>query len=115
MFQGLSNLAGLMKNAQQMQARAQELKQRLGEVQVSASVGGGMVRVEATGDQKITSIHVDPSLLDDREMLEDLLLSGVNQALEQAREAAATEMSKLAEGLGIPGIEDALSRFGFGK
>ena len=114
MFQGLSNLASLMKNAQQIQGRAQEMKDRLASVRVEGSAGGGMVKVEATGDQRITAIRIEPGLFDsgDREMIEDLVASAVNQAIEHSREEAAKEMANLADGLGIPGLEDAFSKFG---
>lgn len=117
MFQGLSNLASLMKNAQQIQGRAQEMKDRLASVRVEGSAGGGMVKVEATGDQRITAIRIEPGLFDsgDREMIEDLVASAVNQAIEHSREEAAKEMANLADGLGIPGLEDAFSKFGLGQ
>jgi DNA-binding YbaB/EbfC family protein len=116
MFSGLSNLASLMKNAQQLQGRAQEMKQKLAAVRVTGTAGAGMVQVEANGEQSILKVSIEPSLFEsnDRELLEELVAAATNQALELAREAAATEMATLAEGMGIPGLQEALSRFGLG-
>ena len=73
-----------------------------------------MVKVEANGQQKILSITVEDTLLatNDKEMLEDLLLSATNQALDLAKQAAASEMSSRAGGLGRPVLDEALSKFG---
>jgi DNA-binding YbaB/EbfC family protein len=92
------------------------MKQRLAAVRVTGTSGGGMVRVEATGEQSIISVSIEPSILEsnDREVLEDLIVAATNQALELAREAAAAEMAALADGIGIPGLQEALSRFGMG-
>ncbi|MEW4489202.1 YbaB/EbfC family nucleoid-associated protein [Thalassoglobus sp. JC818] len=117
MFKGLSNLASLMANAGQIQEQAEEMQARLRERRVEANAGGGMVRVEMSGDQKVTSIQIEQSLFDsgDKEMLEDLVLSATNQALDLAKQAAAEEMSGMASGLGIPGLGDALAKFGNGN
>ena len=114
MLKGLSNLASLMANAGQLQSKAAEMQERMAAVRVEGTAGGGMVKVEASGQQKILSINVEESLLvnPDKEMLEDLLLSATNQALDLAKQAAASEMSSLAGGLGIPGLDEALSKFG---
>jgi DNA-binding protein YbaB len=76
-----------------------------------------MVRVEATGQQNLTAFHIDPSLLEspDRELLEELLLSASNQALEKARTAAADELSKITGGFDIPGLSNALGLGGAGN
>lgn len=114
MFKGLSNLASLMANAGELQNKAAEMKQRIAAIRVEADSGGGMVRVTATGEFKIVSVTIEETLLQasDREMLEDLVQAATNQALELAREAASSEMAALAGGLGIPGLDEALSRFG---
>jgi DNA-binding YbaB/EbfC family protein len=114
MFKGLSNIAGLMKQAREMQSRAAEMKARLADLRVEGSAGGGMVVVEVTGDQRITACRIEPSLVNagDREMLEDLLLSAVNQALEKSREAAAVEAQNLVGGMDVPGLGDALKSLG---
>ena len=77
MFKGLSNFAAILKEAQQIQGRAEEMQAKLGQLRVQGSAGGGMVVVEASGLQRILSLKIEPSLLDgsDSEMLEDLLVS----------------------------------------
>lgn len=75
-----------------------------------------MVRVQASGDLKILGISIDPGLLQspDAEFLEDLITAAVNQALQKAKEAAAQEMAEITGGLNIPGLQEAMSRFGLG-
>jgi DNA-binding YbaB/EbfC family protein len=116
MFKGLGNIANLVKQATQMQGRMNEMKEKLGEIRVEGSAGGGMVTVEATGQQQITSCKIDAALLEanDCEMLEDLVVGAVNQALERAREAAAQEMAKVTGDINIPGLGDTLSKMGLG-
>lgn len=116
MFKGLSNLAGLMRQAREIQGRAAEMKERLADLRVEGSAGGGMVVVEASGDQQIQRCRIEASLLTggDQELLEDLVVLAVNQALDKAREAAAAEVQQLAGGLDLPDLNQALSSFGLG-
>jgi hypothetical protein len=116
MFKGLGNLASLMKSAQEMQGRMGEIQENLRRLQVEGTAGGGMVTVVANGQQQILACRIEPALVtsNDREMLEDLIVAATNQALEKAREAASQEMSKLAGNLNLPGLGDALSKFGLG-
>jgi nucleoid-associated protein EbfC len=123
MFGKLGDIAGLlrqapeiMRQAQEMQAKAAEIQERLGKLQVEGSAGGGLVNVTATGQQKIVGVSIDPSLIKDgdKEMLEDLLVAAVNQALEKARQVASEEMSKLTGDMNIPGMQEVMSKFGVG-
>jgi len=116
MFKGLANLGGLMKELQQVQGRASEMQESLGRVRVEGRAGGEMVVVQANGLQQILSVKLDPSLLQspDAEMLEDLMLSATNQALEKSREAAAAEMSKMTSQLQLPGFTEMMSKLGLG-
>jgi DNA-binding YbaB/EbfC family protein len=116
MFQGLSNFANLMKQAREIQGRAAEMKERLARLRVEGSAGGGLVVVEVSGDQRLLACRIDPDLIasGDRELLEDLIVSAVNQALDQAREATAAEVQELAGGLQLPGLADAFSNLGLG-
>ncbi|QDU11352.1 YbaB/EbfC family nucleoid-associated protein [Gimesia aquarii] len=113
MFKGLGNIAGMMKQFSEMQGRMQEMQEKLGKLRFEGSAGGGMVNVEANGQQKILSYKIDQTLLDsdDKEMLEDLLTAATNQALEKAREGAAEEMAQLTGGMNIPGLDEALAKF----
>lgn len=121
MFGNLGNLASMLKQApemlrqaQEMQAKMGEMRDGLGKIRVEGIAGGGMVKVTASGQQKILSVVVEQSLLHsgDQEVLEDLLVAAVNQALDKAREAAAEEMGKLTGDMNLPGLSEALSKLG---
>lgn len=116
MFKGLGNMAALLRQAQEMQARVREMQQRLGSVRVEGAAGGGMVTVTATGQQKIASCRIEPSLLaaGDAEALQDLIVNATNQALDKARQMAQEELSKMSGGMDLPGMGDALSNLGLG-
>ena len=96
----------LVKQAQQMQAKMQKMQEEMGNRTVDASVGGGMVTVTANGRSEIVSVKIEPAAIDpdDVEMLEDLVLAGVNEALRKSQEMMANEMSKLTGGMKIPGL-----------
>ena len=100
---GMNNL---VKQAQQMQAKMQKMQEEMGHKTVDASVGGGMVTVTANGRSEVVSVKIDPAAIDpnDVEMLEDLVLAGVNEALRKSQEMMANEMSKLTGGMKIPGL-----------
>ncbi len=105
-MKGLPNMGNLMKKAQQLQEKIAKLQEELGDKTVETSSGGGMVTVVANGRQEIVSIKIDPEVADasDIEMLEDLVLAAVNDALYQARQMVSEEMTKLTGGIKIPGI-----------
>lgn len=114
MFKQLSNVAQMMKHAQAMQGRLQEVKDDLARIQVIGSAGGGLVEVEATGDQRILAVRLSESArTGDPRQLEELVGLAVNDALDRARLVAAESMQSLAGGL--PGMGDILSQFGSGK
>lgn len=98
------NIAKMMKQAQQMQKKMGEMQAELAEKEFEASVGGGKVTVVANGAGEVSSIRIDPSVVDpdDVDMLEDLVLSGVKQAIAQSKEYSQEEMGKLTSGLGLP-------------
>ena len=116
MIKGLGDMMQAMKQAQALYGRMGEVHSKLAEVRVEGSAGGGMVTVTADGQQRLMSCRIEPSLVasGDREMLEDLVCSAVNQALERSREAVAGEMSSLMGGYDLPGgLTDALSGLKF--
>jgi DNA-binding YbaB/EbfC family protein len=94
------NLQKMLQQAQEMMAAQQEAQEALKDERVEVSAGGGMVKVVATGDMRIEAIHVEPDAVDpeDVEMLQDLVLAAVNQALSQAEEIAAKKMEGLSGG-----------------
>ena len=99
-------MGNIMKQAQQMQQKMLKMQEEMAERTVEASVGGGMVTVVANGRSEVISIKIEPQAVDpdDIEMLEDLVLAGVNEALRKAQEMMANEMTKLTGGMKIPGL-----------
>jgi DNA-binding YbaB/EbfC family protein len=94
----------MLKQLQQMQARMSKIQEELGEKTVTGTAGGGMVTVVASGHQKVLSVTVKPEVVDpgDVDMLQDLILAAVNDALDKARELAAKELGSMTGGLGLP-------------
>ena len=98
---GLGGQGGMMQQLQRMQQQLAEAQAKLAEETVTASAGGGAIKVTMTGDQKCREVVIDPELLKDidPEMLQDLVLSAVNMALDQSRELASQRLGPLAGGL----------------
>ncbi len=96
----------LMKQVQKIQKKIAELQESLAERTVSASAGGGMVTAVVNGRQEVVSIKIDPEIFEagDREMLEDLVVAAVNEALRRSQEMVQEEMAKITGGLKIPGL-----------
>jgi DNA-binding YbaB/EbfC family protein len=105
-MKGMPNMGNLMKQAQQFQAKMARLQEELGERTVETSAGGGMVSVVANGRQEIISIKIETEVIDpdDPEMLQDLILAAVNDALSKAKNMVNEEMGKLTQGLNLPNI-----------
>jgi DNA-binding YbaB/EbfC family protein len=99
-------MGNLVKQAQQMQQRMLKLQEELAQRTVEASVGGGMVTVTVNGKSEVLRVKVEPQVVDpnDVEMLEDLIVAGVNEALRKAQEMMSQEMAKLTGGMKIPGL-----------
>ncbi|HLT57980.1 MAG TPA: YbaB/EbfC family nucleoid-associated protein [Limnochordales bacterium] len=102
----MMNMAKMMRQVQKMQQEMARVQEELGSKTVEASAGGGMVSVVANGHQEIVSLRIEPEAVDpeDVEMLQDMVLAAVNEALRQARELAAQEMAKVTGGLNLPGL-----------
>lgn len=100
------NMAKMMKQVQKMQADMLKLQEELGNRTVESTAGGGVVRVVANGRQEVVSIEIKPEAVDpeDVEMLQDLVLTAVNEALKKAQEMMSSEMGKLTGGLNLPGL-----------
>jgi nucleoid-associated protein EbfC len=116
MFKGLGQLGSILKNATEIQGRIQEMQENLKRHKYSGSAGGGMVTVEMNGQHQLMSCRIEESLFasGDREIIEDLVVTACNQALDKAREGAAAEMAKVTGGIGMPGLEEALAKLGNG-
>ncbi|MEW5722985.1 MAG: YbaB/EbfC family nucleoid-associated protein [Thermodesulfobacteriota bacterium] len=106
MSKGIGQMGNLVKQAQKMQQRIAKLQEEMAEKTVTATVGGGMVTVEASGNQQIVSIKIEKEVVDpdDLEMLQDLIVAAVNEALKQAQEMVTQEMQKITGGINIPGL-----------
>ena len=92
----------MLKQVQQMQDRMNQVQAELDTETVEASVGGGAVRVVATGTQKVLSVTIDPEVASDIDMLQDLVVTAVNEAMEKSKQLAASKMQAVASGLGLP-------------
>ena len=92
----------MLRQVQQMQDRMAKAQKEVEDETVEATSGGGAVRVVATGAQKVVSVKVDPGATEDVEMLQDLILAAINEALEKSRELQATKMQAVTSGLGLP-------------
>jgi DNA-binding YbaB/EbfC family protein len=92
----------MLKQVQQMQDRMAKVQSELENETVEASAGGGAVRVVASGTQKVISVVIDPAAAGDTEMLQDLVVVAVNEAMELSKQLAATKMQAVASGLGLP-------------
>jgi nucleoid-associated protein EbfC len=102
----MSSIGKLMKQAQRMQQQMEQVQAALAARTVEASSGGGAVKVTAKCDGTVASIKIDPAAISpsDAQLLEDMIVSGVNQALAQAKEISTAEMGKITQGFNLPGM-----------
>lgn len=100
------NMKEIMRQAQRLQAKMAQVQEEIAAKRVEASVGGGMVKVVANGRPEIVSIVIEKEVIDpnDVEMLQDLVVAAVNEALKRAREMTEAMMAKVTGGLKIPGL-----------
>lgn len=100
------NMQQVMKQARKMQEQLAAAQDGLKDIEVSASAGGGMVKVVATGDGVVKDIQIDPDALDpeDVELLQDTILAAVNEALSSAQDVANRQIGAITGGMGIPGM-----------
>ena len=94
----------IMRQARQFQEKLEKIQQELEKETVEASSGGGAVTVVMTGQQQVQSVKISPEAADDTEMLEDLVLTAMNEAVKKSKELAATRLGALTGGLNIPGL-----------
>ena len=102
----VKGFGGILKQAQEMHARIAQLQEEMAGKTVEASSGGGMVNVVINGKQEIVSIRIDPEVVnrEDVEMLQDLIVAAMNEAIRKSQEMMAEEMKKITGGLSIPGL-----------
>jgi nucleoid-associated protein EbfC len=100
------NMMKMMKQAQQMQEKMRQMQEDLIAREYSAEAGGGMVKVRASGGGVLLEVKIDPAILrdGDAEMVEDLVVTAVNDAIGKGKEEMQAELGKLSAGLGLPGL-----------
>ena len=103
MAKGLGNI---MKQAQQMQAKMARVQQELEKKEIEATAGGGMVTARVNGKQELLSLKIEKDVVDpeDIDMLQDLVLAAVNEAIKQSQQMIQQEMGKVTGGMNIPGL-----------
>ncbi len=113
MFKGITGLGALMKQAQEITGRMQGLNDELRVLRVTGSAGGGMVEIELNGLMEVLRCQIDEGLIvqGDRELIEDLVKSAVNQAVTKGKELHAEALQSLTGGLEVPGLNDMMGKF----
>ncbi len=111
MFKNLANLGNIMRQAQEMGGKMQEINEKLKSQKVTATAGGGMVEVEMNGLGQMLKLIIEPELVEknDREMIEDLVPAAVNEAIQKAKQLNVEEMKSLTQGIDVPGLDAALA------
>ena len=98
-------MGSMMKKAQQMQKEMARIQKEIEDLEIEGQSGGGLIKVLVSGNKKMLSINIDPEVMsEDKEMLEDLVLSATNQALESVDKISKEKMGPLTGGLNIPGM-----------
>lgn len=113
MFGKLFELGSLMKQAQEFSGKMQEINDKLKQLRVEGAAGGGMVVVEVNGLAEMIRCKIDPALFEkgDVELLEDLIVSAANSAIEESRRRQAESMQSIAEGVDRGGLGEMLGKF----
>ena len=113
MFKGLVGLGSLLKQAQQISGRMQGLGEELKKRRATGSAGGGMVEIEVNGLMEVLRCRIDQELIagGDRELIEDLVATAINQAVAKGKQLHGEAMKELTGGLNVPGLDDALGKF----
>ena len=114
MFKGLANLGALLKQAQQIGGQMGQITEEMRKRRVTGSAGGGMVEIEVNGLMEVLRCRIDPQLIaqNDRELLEDLVVAAVNQAIAKGKQMHADAVRDLTGGLPLPGgFQEALAKF----
>jgi len=112
MLKGLSSLSSLIKQAQQIGGRMQELSEQLKELRATGTAGGGMVEIEVNGLLEVLRCKIDGKLIaqGDRELIEDLVAAAMNQAVSKGKQLHTDAMKELTGGLELPGLQEVLAK-----
>ena len=114
MFEGLTNIGSLLKQAQQIGGQMGQITEEMRKLRVTGTAGGGMVEIEVNGLMEVLRCRIDPQLItqNDRELLEDLVVAAVNQAISKGKQMHADKVRDLTGGLPLPGgFREALAQF----
>jgi nucleoid-associated protein EbfC len=113
MFKGLGNLATLLKQAQNMGSRMQEMGEELKRRRTLGTAGGNMVEIEINGLMEVLRAKIDPTLISggDCELIEDLVSAAVNQAISKAKQLHAETLREVTGGMELPGLSEAMAKF----
>lgn len=113
MFKGLANLGALLKQAQQIGGQMDKLSEEMKNRRTSGLAGGGMVEIEVNGLLEATACRIDPAVFaqGDRELVEDLVLAAINQAVGKAKQLHAEALRGLTGDLPLPGLDEVLQKF----
>ncbi|MDR1461770.1 MAG: YbaB/EbfC family nucleoid-associated protein [Azoarcus sp.] len=95
-------IAGLMKQAQQMQENMKKMQDQIAALEIEGESGAGMVKITMTGKYEVRRVNIDPTVMDDREMLEDLVAAAVNSAVRKVESVTQERMSGFTSGLNLP-------------
>ncbi len=103
---GMPNMNQLMKQAQKMQSDMQKVQEELSTKEYEITAGGGAISVKVNGQKQLVSVSLKEEIIDpdDKEMLEDLIVAAVNEALKKADDEAASQMKSITGGMGLPGM-----------
>ena len=98
----MNNPMKMLRQVQQMQSKMAKVQAELETMTVEATAGGGVVKAVASGSQKLISVSIDPEVASDVEMLQDLVVAAVNEAMDKSRDMAGERMGEVTAGLGLP-------------
>lgn len=114
MFQGLSQVASLLKNAHAMQGRMQEMQESLRNLRVTGTAANGLISVEVSGQLEVMACRIDPALLSPvaNPALGEWIVAATNEALQNAKLNAAQKMQEITGGMNIPGLSENLGKMG---
>lgn len=105
-MRGMGNYQNMMRQVQKMQKKMQQAQEKLAEERIEGTAGGGLVRAVVSGHKEVLEIHIDPEVVDpeDIEMLQDLIVIAINEAMEKVDERVAQTMGQFTKGMNIPGL-----------
>ena len=116
MFGGLKNIANMMQQAGEIKGKLAAAKERVSKQRSEGSAGPDLVRIVVSGEMTVLSVSIDQYLIasGNRQMIEQLVHAATNDALQKSKSAAAAEMADIAEGMNVPGLQEAIAKMGMG-